>query len=114
MMFVGDKGKILANFHCDKPRIIPETKFFEFLGTKEIPQDTSERTEDVWLDAFRSGQQSPGSFLNAGPVTETILLGGVALRSGKKIEWDAAKMKITNIEDLNKYLYREYRPGWEL
>lgn len=114
MMFVGDKGKILANFHCDKPRIIPDTKLFEFLGTKEIPQDTIERNEDVWLDAMRSGQQSPGSFLLAGPVTETILLGGVALKSGKKIEWDAENMKITNNEDLNKHLYREYRPGWEL
>jgi len=47
-------------------------------------------------------------------VTETILLGGVTLKSGKKIEWDAANMKITNNEDLNKLLYREYRPGWEL
>jgi hypothetical protein len=114
MMFVGDKGKILANFHCDKPRIIPETKFFEFLGSKDIPPDTTERTENTWLDAFKSGQQSQGSFLLAGPVTETILLGGVALRSGKKIEWDAEKMKITNLPDLNKLLYREYRPGWEL
>jgi hypothetical protein len=114
MMFVGDKGKILANFHCDKPRIIPDTKFFEFLGTEDVPKDTVERTEDVWLDSFRSGQQSPGSFLLAGPVTETILLGGVTLKSGRKIEWDAENMKITNLPDLNKLLYREYRPGWEL
>jgi hypothetical protein len=114
MMFVGDKGKILANFNCDKPRIIPDTKFFEFLGTQEIPEDTVERNENVWLDAFRSGQQSPGSFLYAGPVTETILLGAVALRAGKKIEYDATNMKITNNEEANKFLYREYRPGWEL
>jgi len=114
MMFVGDNGKIVASFHCGEPRIIPEKKMFDFLGTEEIPEDTTERNENVWLDAFISGEQSPGSFLYAGPVTETILLGAVALRAGKKIEWDAENMKVTNNEDANKFLYREYRPGWEL
>jgi hypothetical protein len=114
MMFVGDKGKILARFHCDRPRIIPKTKMTEFLGTEEVPEDTVVRNENVWLDSFISGQQSPGSFLYAGPVTETILLGGVALRAGRKIEWDAENMKVTNNEEANKFLYREYRPGWEL
>ncbi|KPK87153.1 MAG: hypothetical protein AMS27_03350 [Bacteroides sp. SM23_62_1] len=114
MMFVGDSGKILGSFHCGQPRIIPEKKMFEFLGTEEIPEDTTERTANIWLDSFLSGEQSPGSFLYAGPVTETILLAAVALQAGRKIEWDAENMKVTNIEDANKFLYREYRPGWEL
>ncbi len=50
----------------------------------------------------------------AGPVSETINLGAVALRAGKKVLYDAAKMEITNIPDANKYLRRQYRKGWEL
>jgi hypothetical protein len=47
-------------------------------------------------------------------VTETILLGAVALRARKKVEYDSALMKITNDVAANKFLYREYRPGWEM
>jgi hypothetical protein len=66
------------------------------------------------VEAFRKGVESPGSFLKAGPVTETILLGAVALRAGKKVNYDSENMKITNHPDANKYLFREYRKGWEL
>jgi hypothetical protein len=47
-------------------------------------------------------------------VTETILLGAVALRAGKKVKYDSNQMKITNDKEANQYLYREYRRGWEL
>jgi hypothetical protein len=59
-------------------------------------------------------QESPGSFLKANAITETILLGGVALRTGKRIYYDTENMKITNNTAANKYFYREYRKGWEL
>ena len=114
MMFVGDKGKILAGFRCEDPRIIPDAKMKQFLGGKEVPKDESSRNDDFWIDAFLKGEQSPGSFLYAQPVTETILLGGVALRARKKVEYDSVNMKITNDEDANKFLVREYRKGWEL
>ena len=66
-----------------------------------------------WLGYFFKYTYFVG-FLAAGAVTETILLGAVALRAGKKIMYDAENMKITNIPAANKYLYREYRKGWEL
>ncbi|MBL7111297.1 MAG: Gfo/Idh/MocA family oxidoreductase [Bacteroidales bacterium] len=114
MMFVGDKGKILASFLCDQPRIIPEKKMIEFTGSAEPPEEKSNRNRRVWIDAFKEGAQSPGTFLKAGPVTETILLGAVALRAGKKLEYDAQNMKITNVPEANQYFFREYRKGWEL
>ncbi len=114
MMFVGDSGKILADFRGDKPQIIPEKKMREYMGDRKTTEDTVQRGDSDWIDAFKSGTQSPGSFLTAGAVTETILLGAVALRAGKKIMYDAENMKITNIPEANKYLYREYRKGWEL
>jgi len=114
MMFVGDSGKILAGFRGERPQIIPEKKMRDYMGDRKVTEDRVQRGDSDWINAFKSGTQSPGSFLNAGAVTETILLGAVALRTGKKIMYDAENMKITNIPEANKYLYREYRKGWEL
>ena len=47
-------------------------------------------------------------------MTETILLGNVAILSGKKLEWDAKNMKVTNVSEANQYISREYRQGWML
>lgn len=112
MMFVGEKGKILAGFRGEDPLVIPG-KLMQ--GQKPAPEQESRIDgNNVWIDAFRNRKQSPGSFIYAGPVTETILLGSVALRARKKVEYDTASMKITNIEDANQFLLREYRKGWEL
>ncbi len=112
MMFVGDRGKIIAGFRGENPVLIPESKM-AWLKTEE-KEVRPERGNEVWIDAFKNNAQSPGSFIYTGPVTETILLGAVALRARKKVEYDTINMKITNIPEANKFLTREYRPGWEL
>ncbi|NQU88368.1 MAG: Gfo/Idh/MocA family oxidoreductase [Mariniphaga sp.] len=117
MMFVGDKGKILASFHSGNPKLIPESGMKEklsFAGLEEPGEEKTERNDDMWIDPFLEDKESAGSFLLARPVTETILLGAVALRAGKKIVYDSKNMKITNNEDANKYFFREYRKGWEM
>jgi predicted dehydrogenase len=113
MMFVGDKGKILAGFRGENPVLLPETKMV-YLIKEESGEEAGSRGNDVWIEAFKNKTQSPGSFLYAGPVTETILLGAVALRTRKRVEYDSLNMKITNVPEANKYLTREYRKGWEL
>jgi hypothetical protein len=117
MMFVGDKGRILTGFMLENPRLIPEKKMREYGG----PKSASERAQrdplagvNQWVAACRGGQASPGEFLHAGPISEAFNLAAASLRAGRKVEYDAASMKITNIQDANKYLYREYRKGWEL
>ena len=114
MLIVGDQGKILAGFRGERPRLLPEEKMKEASNGQPAPAETTSRGNDTWIDAFKNKTQSPGSFLYAGPVTETIQLGAVALRARKKLLYDSATMKITNHEDANKYFYREYRKGWEL
>jgi len=114
MMFVGDKGKILADFRSEDPRILPEKKMIEFTGSAKAPETEVDRSQGMWIDAFREGKQSPGTYLKAGPVTETILLGAVALQAREKVIYDTETMKITNDEKANKFLYREYREGWEM
>ena len=59
-------------------------------------------------------QMCMSNFGYSGPLTEMVLLGCVAMRARKRIEWDGSNMKITNVPQANKFLRREYRLGWEL
>jgi len=114
MMFVGDKGKILAGFRGEQPQIIPEKKMRAYAGEKEVPEEDRPRRSGTWVSSIKNKEESPGSFLLAGPVTETINLGAVALRAARKVDYDTESMKITNFQEANKYLTRQYRKGWEL
>jgi len=113
MMFVGDHGKILGDFLGNNPRIIPEKKMREYQGAKKIAERRDPRDRD-WIEAFKGGKPSPGNFENVRACSEAICLGAVALRVGRKIEWDSKNMKIINIPEANEFLYRKYRKGWEL
>jgi hypothetical protein len=112
MMFVGDKGKIIAEFRGENPVLYNEKS--KGISPPPGPEQPRENRDSPWIEAFKNNSQPPGSFLYAGPVTETILLGAVALRAGRKVEYDSTKMKITNFPEADKYLVREYRKGWEL
>ena len=111
MMFVGEKGKIIGGFRGEYPVLYGETVT---KGDKTSSDSPGQDANNVWINAFKDNKQSPGSFIYTAPVTETILLGAVALRAGKRVEYDTLNMKITNIPEANKYLVREYRKGWEL
>jgi hypothetical protein len=112
MMFVGERGIIIAGFRGENPVLYADKNSS---GEESPPAEpTSQDSNNVWIDAFKNNTQSPGSFIYAGPVTETILLGGVALRTGRRVEYDTVNMSITNFTEANKYLVREYRKGWEM
>lgn len=114
LMLVGTEGKIIGRFLGENPRLIPEKKMKSHHGDKPVPKATRERRSDTWVKAIKSEEESPGSFIYAKHITETINLASVALRTGKRIEYDSDAMKITNIEEANKFLTREYRSGWEM
>lgn len=114
LMFVGDAGKILGGFRGEKPRIIPKKKMDAYQGEKPQGPAKREGRSEAWVRSILSGEESPGSFIYAGTVTEMINLGAVALRAKKKLEYNSAEMKITNDEEANKFISRDYREGWEL
>jgi hypothetical protein len=114
MLFVGDKGKILGGFRNEDPVLLPDSRMKEYMKGETNPKEVVQRSDDDWIDAFREKKQSPGSFLLAGTISETINLGAVALRARKKVLYDSQKMEITNVPEANKFLRRDYRPGWEL
>jgi hypothetical protein len=115
ILFVGDQATIMAGFHGEKPRLFANGQNKLLAMDESSSQDTGRgERHSAWLAACRGGDPSPGSFLNAATITDTVNLGTVALRAGKKVLFDSEKMKITNDSEADKYLYREYREGWEL
>jgi len=107
MMVVGEKGKILAEFRGEKPRILSGEKVGGLPASKPVNGD--------WVKAFCGGEPTCGDFRLAGPITEAFNLGAISLRlGGKRLLWDSANMKITNRPEAEKYLTREYRKGWEI
>jgi len=115
MMFVGRKGKILAGFLVEKPRLIPERRMRRYAVPAAPPSKPPEVAPSFkqWMAAVRGGEQPPSSFLQAGPISEAVSLYAVALRTRRKLLYDAATRKITNVSDANRYLSRAYRSGWD-
>ncbi|HWH72053.1 MAG TPA: hypothetical protein VNT26_22010, partial [Candidatus Sulfotelmatobacter sp.] len=68
-----------------------------------------------WVAACKGGKSTYGDFLLAGPIADAFNLGAVSLRlGGRRLLFDAAAGKVTNVAAANPYLTREYRKGWEL
>jgi hypothetical protein len=67
---------------------------------------------EEWIRACKGGPKAYSNFDVAGPVTETVLLGNVAIRTGRRIEWDSKKLRVTNLPEANRLIRTEYRPGW--
>jgi len=114
VIIVGSKGKIMCGCYGSSPRLIPESKMKDYKKpSKTIPRSVGHMQE--WVDACLGKGNKPGSnFDYAGPLTEIVLLGNVALRAGKKIYFDAENIKVTNCEQANQYLSRAYQKGWSL
>ena len=133
VIFEGTKGTLLADCYGANPRLIPTSR----MNTEKLPEPSLPRVPEghyvQWVNACMQGYgkgvtSSPFEF--AGPFTEAILMGNLAIRSynhkvknnkgqdtypgRKKLLWDAKNMKITNFDDANAFVKREYRPGWTL
>jgi predicted dehydrogenase len=65
-----------------------------------------------WIAECKGGPKAYSNFEIAGVITETVLLGNVALRAGQKIQWDPAKFRVTNLPEANQFLTKSYRKGW--
>lgn len=110
MLIVGERGKILANFNGGSPRLIPQSKMDVF----EPPPESLPRSPghyDEWIAAARGEGSAPGAnFEFAARVTEAILLGNVAVRSGKTLRLDGPMLPA----EANGLLSKSYRDGWAL
>jgi predicted dehydrogenase len=111
VLFVGDKGMLAANYGAY--HLLPQDKFSDYRPpAPSIPESVGHWTE--WVEACKTGSPTSCNFDYAGALTETILLGVVAYRSGKRLEWDAAALKIPNAPEAEHYLSKKYRQGFEV
>ena len=114
IIFVGDKGKILVRgWGGESPRLIPESKNRDFTPPpKTLPRSIGHYEE--WIQACKTGSSTESNFAFAGPLTEAVLLGSVAIRVGEELQWDSANMKISNAPEAEAFLHYKYREGWSL
>lgn len=133
MIFEGTKGKLLAGLFGRNPTLLPTSRMKEAaLPTSKYPfvEGGSEGHQQQWVRACKEGYGSYTSspFSQAGPLTETVLMGNLAVLSynysekdskgntvfpgRKKLLWDGDNMRITNFEPANRFVKREYRQGW--
>jgi predicted dehydrogenase len=111
IMFLGEKGQLYADYGSHK--LYPEEQFKGFTPpSPSIPNSVGHWKE--WTEACKSGSPTTCNFDYSAALSETVLLGNVAYRAGKKIEWDGAAGKVTNCPEAAQYLGREYRQGWTL
>lgn len=107
-LYVGDKASLMGHL------IIPEPKR-KAIGRVPKTLASSPGHYHEWVQACRGGPAAGANFVDhAGNLTETCLLGNVALRAGRKIQWDGPSLTVTNHAKANDYLHREYREGWTL
>lgn len=115
-LLIGTKASILASgSYGDSARIIPEAKMRE-IGKPPKMLERSPGHYEEWLMAARGEKpiDFPVSrFAYAGPMTETILLGCIAQRVNRRLEWDGKKMEFTNFPEANQYVSKAYRAGWK-
>ncbi len=116
VLFIGTKGKLMCSTYGENPRLIPETKMKAYqLPEKTIPR--SPGIHEEWIAACKGNGKTTSNFDYAGKLTETMLLGNIAIRMQKSntiLQYDAVNMKISNLEEANQYLRKEYRKGWVL
>ena len=114
---IGTEGKILFNRHRDTWIVLPShvTDGFDF-PEPSIPRARDEDPHKEFFDAIKAGDpELPQSkFSYAGPFTEVVLLGNLAVRFNKKVEWDSEKLMSPNTPEAAKVVRRDYREGWEL
>ncbi len=139
VMMVGEKGIITCGMYGTNPRLYtkgsgPVYALAQEQNTRQNKPDFGHQT--LWVDACKAGFSSPehkaltSGFDVAGPLTESLLMGNLAIRSAnlrvakggtnfdyigrKKLLWDGKNMKITNLDEANQFVSRTYRDGWKL
>lgn len=114
-LYLGDKGIMYTANYGSGPRIVPEAHKAFPMPPASIPRVKGGHFGD-FLRACKDGQPSSADFSYAGPFTEFVLMAQLALKAGigRKVEYDIANMQCTNVPELNRWVKREYRKGWEV
>ncbi len=109
-IFLGTDG-VMVLPHVAAPILLPEAKFKDFARPKLAPVDHWAQ----FIDAVRGEGRTSAGFDYSGPLTEAILLGGIASRFPETtLEWDAGALRFRNHPEADRLVRRTYRKGWEV
>lgn len=115
-LLIGEKGKFYQT--CDfgtRWMLLPEDKFRDNKDVADIVQATpGVDHHQEWIAGCKAGLPTKSNFDYASRLAETVLLGNVALRVGKRIQWDAEKMQVKDCPEAESLINRPYRDGWTL
>jgi len=116
VIFVGERGLLMHETYGRNPRLFPEELHEEAAAVPATYRRIEDSHEMNWANACMGIGEATSPFSYSARLTETMLLGLVALRTGQghRIEYDGGRMKVTNSEKANRFLTREYRSGWSL
>ena len=112
-LFVGEKGFLTTGTYGAGTRLLPASRMEDY----KFPPETLTRAPEHhldWIRAAKGGSPASSDFSIAGPFTEWILLGVLSLRFEGKLDWDSAKMEITNHAEANKFVHPKLRKGRRL
>ena len=116
-IYVGDKGYMYTDTYGGGVRILPDSRAKEVTPAgKTIPRSHGGPIEDLFWAIRNNGVPCSNFADYSAGFTEMILTGQLAMFAGrgKKVEWDVIAMKCTNIDELNRFVKRSYRSGWEV
>jgi hypothetical protein len=113
VLYVGTKGKLLTGYYGGRPLLLPDKQFKDFQRpAKTLPRSIGHYRE--WIQAAKGGKPATCNFELGGRMVEVALLGTLAARTARYLQWDAAKLAITNDAEANQLVNPPYREGWKL
>lgn len=116
ILLVGTRDCFLASY-SGGGQFLSGARYEDF---QSIPESLPKRPNwdrchyEEWIEACKGGRPAYSNFDVSGPITETVLLGTLALRAGTPLAWDARRLRVTNAPEANRYVRTEYRKGWEV
>lgn len=113
ILFVGETGVISCGGWGAAPQIFPSAKMEAFQRPARKIKRVKGHHRD-WLDACKGGDPASSNFEYGARLTEIVLLGNIALRTGKRIQWDSTNLKAKNAPDADPLIRESYRAGWEI
>ncbi len=110
-LFVGSKGMLLADYN--RHVLLPREQYVGYVPPERtIPDSIGHYAE--WIEACKTRGTTTCNFDYSGALTEAVLLGNVAYRTGSRIDWDARRLRARGLREAERYIRRRYRRGWHL
>ncbi len=111
VLFVGEKGMLVSDY--GRHALLPEEKFKDSTPPQPFIANSIGHHKE-WVEAIKTGGTPSCHFGYSGPLTEAALLGNVAYRVGRSLEWDAERLRASNCPEADALIQHHYRSGWRI